>query len=150
MRDTFLVRFLNWADVTLEYIELVNDRLQEQSMMNRLLKRSNLTTRVADASRFYNDSTSSLNNEDILSIEWSYLEKHTFEMASLFCRWLRMLIIKCWNFSPSPPRGFSTILCQSPKTLAGSSLSSSYEREMHTREVTELKARIDKVTELHE
>ncbi|KAA0065669.1 (R)-mandelonitrile lyase 1-like [Cucumis melo var. makuwa] len=62
MRETFSVRFLKLANVTLEYIELVMDKLQA--------KRSSLTTTVVDPSSFYNDSTSSLNDEDFQSIKW--------------------------------------------------------------------------------
>uniref|UniRef100_A0A9I9E5F9 NBS-LRR type resistance protein n=1 Tax=Cucumis melo TaxID=3656 RepID=A0A9I9E5F9_CUCME len=58
----------------------------------RLLDRSNLIIIVADQSRFYNDSTSSLSKEGIRSIVWSYSDKHTFETERSCPRLQRMHI----------------------------------------------------------
>ena len=56
-----------------------------------LLDQSSLINIEArDPSRFYNDNTSSLSNKVSQLTMWSYSRKHTFEMARLFCRPLRM------------------------------------------------------------
>ncbi|KAA0051777.1 NBS-LRR type resistance protein [Cucumis melo var. makuwa] len=67
-----------------------------------LLDQSSLINIEArDPSRFYNDNTSSLSNKVSQLTMWSYSRKHTFEMARLFCRPLRMHIMKLWNSSLS-------------------------------------------------
>uniref|UniRef100_A0A9I9EHV8 NBS-LRR type resistance protein n=1 Tax=Cucumis melo TaxID=3656 RepID=A0A9I9EHV8_CUCME len=70
----------------------------------RLLDRSSLTIIVAGPSRFYNDSMSSLKEEDSRSIVWNCSEKHTFELGHSCRRPPRMRIIKCWNSNPSLPQ----------------------------------------------
>ncbi|TYK28126.1 (R)-mandelonitrile lyase 1-like [Cucumis melo var. makuwa] len=152
--DTFSLCFLKWVDVTpgerrvtalrrilkerttaiiKKFSDLEQERVNplprlkkhveyQNFLCNHYATRRSLTTTIADPSRFYNDNTSSLNNEDIQSIKWSCYEKHTLGVASFFRRRSWMCI----------------------------SLSSSYEKEMHTMEVTQLKDHLDKVTELHE
>ncbi|KAA0047908.1 gamma-aminobutyrate transaminase POP2 [Cucumis melo var. makuwa] len=127
------IRFLKCADVTLEYIGIIKDRLQQwfvldftdsaltqfvehQILTIWLLEQSSPTSTAAVSNRFYNDNTSSLNNKVIQSTVWTYSEKHTLGVASSFYRQLQMHI-------------FSSI---------------SVERELaHVKEVNELKTRLE-------
>ncbi|KAA0060291.1 CACTA en-spm transposon protein [Cucumis melo var. makuwa] len=78
VRKTFPVHCLRWANIGGEYIEVIKGDLQcffvldfkDQAMnrsnheTTRLLDRSNLTIIAAGQSRFYNENTSSLSNEN--------------------------------------------------------------------------------------
>ncbi|KAA0067874.1 NBS-LRR type resistance protein [Cucumis melo var. makuwa] len=125
-----------------------------------LLEQSSPTTTVVDLSRLYNDNTSSLNNEVNQSIQWCCLEKHTLRLNQM----LELQSQPTLEGSQPPTRneiceavsgrrpGYSKGLGWSPRPkslkAAGSSLSSSYEQEMHVREVTKLKAHLDNAQEL--
>ena len=56
----------------------------------KLLDKNKLTIIEVGRSHFYNDNTNSLNNEVSQSTMWSYLGKHTFELAHSYFRSLRM------------------------------------------------------------
>ncbi|TYJ98352.1 uncharacterized protein E5676_scaffold232G00840 [Cucumis melo var. makuwa] len=60
----------------------------------KLLDKNKLTIIEVGRSHFYNDNTNSLNNEVSQSTMWSYLGKHTFELAHSYFRSLRMRIEK--------------------------------------------------------
>ncbi|KAA0032509.1 CACTA en-spm transposon protein [Cucumis melo var. makuwa] len=105
---------------------------------SRLLERSNLTTTIVGPSLSYNDNISSLNNEATQWTMWSCLKKHTpVGVAILFHKWpqicMRSSYSKCLDWDPKP---------KFQKSDASIS-SSSYEQEMHSKEVSEPRASLE-------